>query len=52
MTNNDQKYVQSKIDHMRRMGLITRKDGGRGMHGGAAPDWLVDAQKAKYGTPS
>ena len=38
-------YVQSKVDHMRRTGLITKKDGGFGMNGGAAPDWLVTEQK-------
>lgn len=39
------KYVQSKIDHMRRTGMVTKKDGGYGMNGGAAPDWLVAEQR-------
>ncbi len=38
-------YVASKIAHMRRIGVIVRKDGGYGCCGGAAPDWLVDEQK-------
>lgn len=38
-------YVSSKIGHMRRIGVIVRKDGGYGHNGGAAPDWLVDQQK-------
>jgi len=38
-------YVARKIAHMRRIGVIVRKDGGFGQNGGAAPDWLVDQQK-------
>jgi len=38
-------YVESKIEHMRRTGLITKKDGGYGRNGGACPDWLVTEQK-------
>ena len=38
-------YINSKIEHMRRMGLIASKTGGYGRNGGAAPDWLVTQQK-------
>jgi hypothetical protein len=40
-------YISRKIDHMRRLGLSVNKSySGFGMHGGAAPDWLIDEQKA------
>jgi len=38
-------YVQKKIKHMRRIGLVSGKSTGIGMHGGACPDWLKDQQK-------
>lgn len=39
------KYVQNKINHLRRQGLVTSKTGGCGQNGEAAPDWLVSNQK-------
>jgi hypothetical protein len=38
-------YIQKKIDHLRRLGLVNSKTGGYGKNGGAAPDWLVANQK-------
>jgi len=38
------KYVQSKIEHMKRMGLVAAKSRGVGKHGGACPDWLKQQQ--------
>lgn len=42
-------YVYSKIEHMRRAGLITggQKNNGLGKHGGACPDWLKSEQKGE-----
>lgn len=40
-------YIQSKIAHMQRMGLISTKSKGTGAHGGACPDWLSNQQKAE-----
>ena len=38
-------YIESKIEHMRRMGLIAGKNLGKGENGEAAPDHLVSFQK-------
>jgi hypothetical protein len=45
MTYYSYGFVLSKIEYMRRTGLITKKDGGYGRNGGACPDWLVTEQK-------
>ena len=34
------KYVSKKIDHLRRMGLVSGNSSGLGPDGGACPDWL------------
>ena len=38
------KYVASKISHLKRMGLVSSGSKGIGKHGGAAPDWLISQQ--------
>ena len=40
-------YIVSKIEHMKRLGLVSSHSTGVGFHGGAAPDWLVQEQKAQ-----
>ena len=40
-------YTRSKIDHLRRIGLISGKNSGYGENGGACPDWLASEQKAR-----
>lgn len=45
--NTDWDYVHSKIRHLKRMGLVSNQSTGVGFHGGAAPDWLVQEQKAR-----
>jgi len=37
-------YVKSKVDHLRRAGLVSARKTGLGTHGGACPDWLADKQ--------
>lgn len=37
-------YIQSKMEHMKRMGLVS-KPSTRGKHGGACPDWLRREQE-------
>jgi len=37
--NSDYNYIHSKMEHMKRVGLIA-KTTTRGKHGGACPDWL------------
>ena len=39
----DSNYVLKKIAHMKRIGV----GGGIGKNGGAAPDWLIQTQKAQ-----
>lgn len=39
------KYVASKVAHLKRLGLVTGKSSGIGKHGGACPDWLADIQR-------
>jgi len=38
-------YVQSKREHLVRVGLIGPKKPGIGRNGGVAPDWLVAHQE-------
>ena len=33
-------YIQRKIDHMKRIGVIGANSQGVGKNGGAAPDWM------------
>jgi hypothetical protein len=40
-------YEWSKIDNMKRIGLIGPKGVGYGSNGGAAPDWVIERQKAQ-----
>lgn len=40
-------YTRSKIAHLRNAGLVSGKNTGIGMHGGACPDWLLTEQKAR-----
>jgi len=44
---NDYKYIFSKVNHMKRMGLVSQNSVGFGKHGGACPDWLATEQKEK-----
>ena len=41
---NPNLYVQNKIEHMVRLGLIvlSPKNNGRGPNGGACPDWMKE----------
>lgn len=39
-------YIDSKIQHMARLGLVSAKSTGLGIYGGAAPDWLNTERKA------
>lgn len=47
MKRGDWEYIQRKIDHLKRVGLVQGKSAGLGFNGGAAPDWLVSEQKAR-----
>lgn len=40
-------YVESKIAHMKRVGLVAANSTGYGEHGGACPDWLKQVQKER-----
>lgn len=40
-------YVERKIAHLRRVGLIAANSNGQGFHGGACPDWLRAEQEAQ-----
>lgn len=42
---NNRDYIESKIDHMKRAGLVIGKHNGLGKHGGACPTWLRDFQR-------
>lgn len=41
----DFEYVERKIKHLKRVGLVSNKATGRGFNGGACPDWLLSEQK-------
>jgi hypothetical protein len=47
MARNDFIYIEQKIEHLKRAGLVGPKSTGIGFNGGAAPDWLVAEQKAR-----
>lgn len=40
-------YIESKINHMKRSGLVTGKHTGLGRNGGACPTWLHQIQKSE-----
>ena len=40
-------YVEKKIDHLKRMGLITGSHSGHGMNGGACPTSIYEEQKRR-----
>ena len=40
-------YLESKISHLRRTGLVSAKSTGLGIYGGAAPDWLNSERAAR-----
>lgn len=46
-------YIDSKISHLRRAGLIvaSKSFDGHGRHGGACPSWLHEEQKARGKRP-
>ncbi len=47
MKATDHFYIMRKIQHMKRLGLVSSASAGIGKHGGACPDWLKSEQKAK-----
>lgn len=40
-------YIESKINHMKRSGLVMGKHNGLGRNGGACPTWLHQIQKSE-----
>jgi len=40
-------YIDRKIVHLKRVGLVAGGKTGYGKNGGACPDWLVAEQKAE-----
>lgn len=47
MSSTSFEYIGSKIEHMKRLGLVSSHSTGFGFHGGVAPDWLAQEQKAQ-----
>lgn len=43
----DWTYVQKKIAHLKRIGLVSQNSPGIGKNGGAAPDWLIKQQRGE-----
>lgn len=41
-------YVSSKIQHLKRVGLIVGNHDGRGLNGGACPTHLYKTQKEEF----
>lgn len=44
---NTQKYIASKVAHLKRTGMVTGSSTGIGQSGGAAPDWLITLQRQR-----
>ncbi len=40
-------YVLRKVDHLKRIGLVSGSRSGFGPNGGACPDWLVTEKRER-----